>query len=88
LEKPLLFKGIYQMAIKSRVISEPILIIHFFLTKMNPAGSPATLIAEYLKPFLPGGSLMLKEVSFNLSTAHHVGQHQKRMEILVKELAG
>lgn len=87
LDNPLPFNGMYQMSIKSRVISEPLLILHFMLTKMDPTASPANLVAEYLKPYLPGDNrLLLQTIMFDFSTPGLIAEHKKQMVSLVKSL--
>ena len=71
---------------KSRVIAEPLLIIHFCLASIEPAGSPASLVASYIEPWLAKGNFLFKEIIFDLTTEEDVGEHDKKMKKFVKEI--
>ena len=71
---------------KSRVIAEPLLIIHFCLASIDPTGSPASLVASYIELWLAKNNFLFKEVIFDLSTEENVGEHDKKMKKFVGQI--
>jgi len=85
--KPLVFKGDYQLTIKSQVLNRPLLILHFLLVGIDPLGLPPRLINEHLSGYLKGELLQYKEITFDLSTIALIKAHETSMKKLVSELS-
>ena len=73
-------KGQFQMTAASQVSNEGLIVLHFILHGMESSGSPAKILVEYMKGFLPTDLLMYEEIVIDLSTASLVHAHTMKME--------
>jgi len=74
------------MTSKSRVLYEPLLILHFVLQGIDAAGTPPILVDHYLRGYLPRNQLHYREVTFNFSTEDGIRAHAAEMGRTVKQL--
>lgn len=81
---PISLSGSYAMTCRSEVKATPLVILHFIMSGISTAGSPAIILHEFLKPYLPGDRLHYKEISFNLS--HSITKYAQDMKALVVKL--
>ena len=74
------------MTSRSQVLHDPLLVISFVLTSINPSGSPARVVSELLKGFL-GDALSFHEIIFDLTTEDLIAAHAQSMDQLVRDVA-
>jgi hypothetical protein len=86
LAEPLVIQGNYQMTAQSNVRDEPLLLLHFILSSINPTANPARLVSEMMTPYLLGNTFKYQEITFDLSTDELIAHHAAKMSQLVKEL--
>jgi hypothetical protein len=87
LPKPLELSVEYQMTSKSRVINQPLLLLHFVLEGIQTTGSPANLVHTFLSGFLSPARLRFEEITISLGTEAEVEAFHKRMRTLVSALS-
>ena len=68
------------------MVAEPLLLLHFILTSINPRGNPARTSAELLAASLPAQSFVYKEVVFDLTTDELAAKYVNKATDLVKIL--
>jgi hypothetical protein len=76
------------MAIRSRVLAEPLLILHFVLKGIDASGTPPVIVDHYLQAYLPRDQLHYREVRFDFSTDDGIITHATEMGMMVKGFAG
>jgi len=85
-EQPVQFRGLYQTTARSQVLCDPILVLNFILTSINPVGSPSHIVSEILRGFL-GEGLWFEEISFNIGSTKLVRMHQQAIDQLMHRVA-
>lgn len=81
--KPLELNVDYQMTSKSRVVNQPLLLLHFVLEGIQTAGCPPRLVHALLSGFLSPARLRFEEITISLGTEGEVEAFHKRMRTLV-----
>lgn len=71
------------MTSKSRVVNQPLLLLHFALEGINLAGFPPRLVHSFLSGFLSPSHLRFEEITISLGTEAEVEAFRKRMQTLV-----
>jgi hypothetical protein len=82
----LVIQGEYQLTASSQVVAEPLLLLHFILSSIDPKGSPARISAELLSGFLPEESFVYKELIFDLSTDELVTKYVNEVSTITRNL--
>ena len=72
------------MAIRSRVLAEPLLILHFVLKGIDASGTPPVIVDHYLQAYLPRDQLHYREVRFDFSTDDGIEAHAVEMGMMVE----
>ena len=83
---PVKFQGDYQTTARSQVLCDPLLILSFVLSSIEPVGNPLRVICEIMHGFL-GDSLLFEELPFDLSSEDLVEKHEQVMNRLVRQFA-
>ncbi|KAG2063577.1 hypothetical protein BDR04DRAFT_1123171 [Suillus decipiens] len=83
---PATIHGRIEMASRSEISSNPILVLHFVLTALDPAGSPAAVMQHQLRPYRPNNSLQFHEIIFDIGTNAKADRHVESMKALVAHL--
>jgi hypothetical protein len=86
LKQPLVIRDEYQLTASSQVVAEPLLLLHFILSSIDPKGSPARISAELLSGFLPEESLVYKELVFDLSTDELIAKYVNEVSAITRNL--
>ncbi|KIM72929.1 hypothetical protein PILCRDRAFT_15697 [Piloderma croceum F 1598] len=86
LKQPLVIRDEYQLTASSQVVAEPLLLLHFILSSIDPKGSPARISAELLSGFLPEESLVYKELVFDLSTDELIVKYVNEVSTITRNL--
>jgi hypothetical protein len=86
LKQPLTIQGDYQLTTTSQIVAEPLLLLHFILTSINPRGNLARTSTELLAAFLLTESFVYKEVVFDLTTNELTEKYVNEANDLVKTL--
>ncbi|KAH9984520.1 hypothetical protein BJV77DRAFT_966057 [Russula vinacea] len=64
--------------------AKSLVLLHFTLETISTAGSPASMVYQFLQPFFTEGSLLFQEVKFNIYNEDDAGIHADRMEDLAR----
>ncbi|KAG1769684.1 hypothetical protein EV702DRAFT_1202713 [Suillus placidus] len=83
---PATIHGHIEMASRSQISSNPILVLHFVLTTLDPVGSPAAMMQHKLRPYRPKDSLQFHEIIFDIGTDEKADRHAESMKTLVDRL--
>ncbi|KAG2098235.1 uncharacterized protein F5147DRAFT_777730 [Suillus discolor] len=83
LKVPATIHGHIEMASWSQICSNPILVLHFILTILDPAGSPATTMQHKLRPYRPNDALQFHEIIFDIGMDAKADLHVESMKALV-----
>ncbi|KAG1894066.1 uncharacterized protein F5891DRAFT_735499 [Suillus fuscotomentosus] len=83
---PATIHGRIEMASRSEISSNPILVLHFVLTALDPAGSPAAVMQHQLRPYRPNNALHFHEIIFDIGTNAKADRHVESMKALVARL--
>lgn len=86
LTDPATIHGHIETPSRSQISSNPILVLHFVLTSLDPLGSPAAIMQHKLRPYRPKDSLQFHKIIFNIGTDEKAERHAESMEILVGRL--
>ena len=77
-------QGNYQLTAQSQVKDDPLLILHFILASLSPAGNPALLMNEMLKGFLLGVVVyQYREIRFDFSDDSLLASHDHALKKLL-----
>ena len=74
------------MTSKSRVVNQPILLLHFVLDGIKTAGSPPHLVHTFLSGFLSPSRLHFEEIEFSFGSGAVIRAFRRRMQTLVAAL--
>jgi adenylate kinase len=86
LSGPLFVQGEYQLTAQSHVRNDSILLLHFILSSISPAGNPAVLMSEMLRAFLPGDIFQYQEIQFDMSDERSLISHDATLRKLMHEI--
>jgi len=86
LSGPLFVQGKYQLTAQSHVRNDSILLLHFILSSISPAGNPAVLMSEMLRAFLPGDIFQYQEIQFDMSDERSLVSHDATLRKLMHEI--
>ena len=84
--QPLKVAGNFQMTVSSRVSNKGLLVLHFLLKGMDPAGTPARILADYMRSYLGDEVLQYEEVVFDLANDILISLHAEYMKSLVHKM--
>jgi hypothetical protein len=80
-------QGNYQLTSQSQVKDDSLLILHFILASLSPAGNPAVLMNEMLKGFLSGeAEYQYREIRFDFSDDSLLASHDQTLKKLLFEV--
>jgi hypothetical protein len=85
-ENPIQVRGNFQMTASSRVRNEGLVILHFLLVGLDPAGSPARLLKEYMCCYLDKGSLLYEEITFDLGNDALIREYHQTLKSLERRI--
>ncbi|KAG2047508.1 hypothetical protein BDR06DRAFT_976687 [Suillus hirtellus] len=83
---PATIHGHIKMPSQSQISSNPILVLHFILTSLDPLRSPVAIMQHKLWPYRPKNPLQFHKIIFNIGTDEKAKRHIKSMEILIGHL--
>jgi hypothetical protein len=83
---PVKFQGDYQTTARSQVLCDPLLILSFVLSSIEPVGNPSRAVCEIMRGFL-GDSLQFEELSFDVSSEDFIEKHEQAMNRLMRQFA-
>jgi hypothetical protein len=75
------------MTSHSQVCSDHLIILHFILESLDPIGSPACLLYQYIQSFIDDDNVTYEEVMFNFGDIKKHVAHQVTMEQLLHRLS-
>src|ERR1700676_183129 len=80
------FEGIYQTTAKSQVLSDPLLVLNFVLSSIDPSGGPSRIVCEIMRGYL-GDKLRVEDITFDIGSEELVEKHEHALGRLVRQLA-
>jgi hypothetical protein len=88
---PLQISVASQTTLNSRVSTSPTVVLHFILSSISSAGSPANAFVEYLRPYFAGqtssSSLLFKEFPISLSSLVDASAHRDNVMEFIRNLS-
>src|ERR1700730_18513792 len=88
---PLEISGASQATLNSRVSTSPTVVLHFTLSTIASAGSPANAFIEYLRPYFESEAspshLIFREFAFNHSSQKDASAHQRKVLEFIQTLS-
>jgi hypothetical protein len=68
------------------VLCDPILILNFVLSSINPVGNPSHIVFEIMRGFLGDGA-QFEEILFDIGSDALVKEHERAMGRLMRQVA-
>jgi hypothetical protein len=74
------------MTAQSHVSNEGLTILHFILDTLDSTGSPAKLVAEFMRAYLAPSLILYEEISVNFSDRAKIALHARKFRELASKI--